>query len=285
MVAAIAMAGCGSVHNGGPAASSAVQVLAAETILGDIAQNVAGKRIAVGTLLPPIVDPHEFQPTPGDAVKIAQSQVLIVNGLGYEAWLTKSLQDSGGPRRIVVASDGLPSNGDPHLWMVPRNVIHYAQNIRAGLSAADPAGGPVYGANTEAYAAQLTDLDHWIQSEVARIAPEKRLLVTNHDALGVFAHAYGFRVVGTVIPSVTNEASPSARQLADLIREIQSSGAPAIFLDVSENQDLARQIALESGAMVVTDLYVETLSPPGGPASTYLDMMKHDVSVIVDALK
>ncbi len=269
-------------------------MLAIETFLGDIAQNVAGNRLKIETLLPLAVDPHEFQPTPQDAIKIAESQVLVVNGLGYETWLTKDLENSGGQRLVVVASDGLTPNpdpsgehpdGDPHMWMDPSNVIYYVQNIRDGLAQADPAGRDIYNANADAYIAKLRDLDQWVKGEVAQLPEEKRLLVTNHDALGYFAQAYGFKVVGAVIPSVTTEASPSARQMTGLIDGIKSSGAPAIFLDVGENQDLAKQIASESGAKVVTDLYVESISAPDGPAPTYIDLIKHDVSVIVEALR
>ncbi len=267
--------------------------MAAETFLADIAQNVAGAREHVESLIAVGVDPHEFQATPQDAIKLAQSDVVILNGLGYEAWLTQSLQGTG-HGITVVATDGLSANpdptnqhpaGDPHMWMNPLNAIRYVENIRDGLTKADAAGGATYAANAAAYVAQLNELDAWIKGEVAQIPPERRLLVTNHDALGYFASAYGFRIVGAVIPSITNEASPSAQQVAGLIGTIRSSEAPAIFLDVSENQNLAQQIASESGAKVVTGLYVETLSGADGPAPTYLAMMKHDVALIVEALK
>ncbi len=294
IVVAILIAGCTALGSSGSSPSGSLHVLATETFLGDIAQNVAGQRLKVDALLPVTVDPHEFQPTPQDAIKISQSQVLIVNGLGYETWLTKSLQDSGGQRMLVVASAGLTPNpdpsgehpdGDPHMWMNPLNVVHYVDNIRDALSKADPAGKDVYAANAQAYGARLKDLDAWIKGQVAQVPPEKRLLVTNHDALGYFAQAYGFKVIGAIIPSVTNESSPSAQQMASLIDTIKSSHAPAIFLDINENQNLATQIASESGAKVVTDLYVETLSAPAGPAAAYIDMLHHDVTDIVNALK
>ena len=171
------------------------------------------------------------------------------------------------------------------MWMDPLKVVTYVENIRDGLSKADPAGKDVYAANATAYIQKLKDLDAWIKTQVAQLPPERRLLVTNHDALGYFSQAYGFKVVGAVIPSVTDEASPSAQQMAALIDTIKSSHAPAIFLDISENQKLANQIASESGAKVVTDLYVETLSAPNGPASNYLDMIRHDVTDILNALK
>ncbi len=290
---AVFLTGCSGLSSH-DAQTGGLRVLATETFLGDIAQNVAGTRLKVETLLPVTVDPHEFQPTPQDAIKIAECQVLIVNGLGYETWLTKTFENSGGQGLVVVASAGLSPNpdpsgehpdGDPHLWMNPLNVVQYVENIRDGLTQADPGGKDIYTANAQVYIAQLKDLDQWVKTEVAPLPPEKRLLVTNHDALGYFSEAYGFKVVGAVIPSVTNEASPSAQQMAALIDTIKSSGAPAIFLDISENQKLANQIASESGAKVVTDLYVETISAHDGPAGTYIEMIKHDVTEIVMALK
>ena len=143
----------------------------------------------------------------------------------------------------------------------------------------------VYDENAAAYIQKLNALDTSIKIQVAQIPPEKRLLVTSHDSLGYFAAAYGFQIVGAVIPSVSSEASPSAQHMAALINTIQRTKAPAIFLDASENRNLAQQIASSTGAKVVSDLYVETLSASGGPAATYVDMMQHDASAIVGALK
>ncbi len=284
--AAVVASGCAGTQAQKPAASGTLNVLATTTVLADIAQNVAGSRILVGSVLPPAANPHEYQPTPKDALAIAQCQVLIVNGLGYEAWLPSLLGSSGARPDMVAATDGLQAiGGDPHMWMDPQNVVQYVENIRAGLSRADPAGSASYAANAAAYIASLKDLDGWVRQQVAQVPPGRRLLVTNHDELGYFASAYGFTILGAVIPSVTTDAAPSAQQMAALIQTVKGSGAPAIFLDVNENQNLAGQIASETGARVVTDLYVESLSAKGGPASTYVDMMKYDVTSIVNALK
>ena len=225
VVVAMLLAGCTAVGSSASPPSNSLHVLATENFLGDIAQNVAGDRLHIDTLLTPGIDPHEFQPTPQDAIKISQSQLLIVNGLGYETWLTKSLEDSGGQRLLVIATQGLAPNpdpsgehpdGDPHMWMNPLKVVNYVENIRDGLSKADPGGKGTYAANAGAYIQKLKDLDTWIKTQVAQVPPEKRLLVTNHDALGYFSEAYSFTVVGAVIPSVTNESSPSAQQMAAL---------------------------------------------------------------------
>ncbi|MGA2490384.1 MAG: zinc ABC transporter substrate-binding protein [Anaerolineales bacterium] len=291
LTASLFMTACQSAA---PRASGLPRVMATESFLGDIAQNVARSRIKVDTLLPVTVDPHEYQPKPQDVTRLAQAQVLIVNGLGYEAWLQKTLDSLGGQRQVIVATNGLapdpdPSGehpeGDPHMWMNPLNTINYVLQIRDGLTQADPAGKDVYSQNADAYIAKLQALDQWVKDQVIQLPVERRLLVTNHDALGYFAKAYDFKIVGAVIPSVTTDASPSAQQLASLIDTIKSSGARAIFLDIGENQELALQIASETGVKVVTDLYVESTSGPNGPAPTYIDMIKYDVTTILDALK
>jgi zinc/manganese transport system substrate-binding protein len=268
--------------------------MATESFLADIAQNVAGNRIRVDTLLPVTVDPHEYQPKPQDVTKLAQAQVLIINGLGYESWLQKTLDSLGGQRLVIVATNGLApapdpsgknSAGDPHMWMNPLNVINYVQQIRDGLSQADPAGKDIYSRNADAYIVKLQSLDQWVKSQVSQLPVQKRLLITNHDALGYFAKAYNFKIIGAIIPSVTTDASPSAQQLASLIDTIKRSGARAIFLDIGENQKLAQQIASETSVVVITNLYVESTSGPNGPAPSYTDMIKHDVIAILDALK
>ena len=275
-----------------------LKVLAIESFLSDMAQNVAGDRCKVATLLPSGVDPHSFDPTPADVVKVAECNVLIVNGAGLEVFLERLLKNAGGVRRTIEASAGLVSRmaregeaaredgheGDPHFWLSARNAMTYVKNIRDGLSEADPAGKDVYAANAQAYIARLEELDRWIEEQVAQLPPERRLLVTNHESFGYFADRYGFRIVGTVVPSVSTDASPSARQLAHLIGKIRETGTHAIFLETGANPQLPRQVAKETG-IKVAELYDHSITAPDGPAPDYISMMKYDTTTIVNALK
>lgn len=264
-------------------------ILTTTTILADVARNVAGDRLTVKSLLPAGTDPHSYQPVPQDVAKIGESNVLVVHGAGYENFMESLLESAGGNATLIDASTGLrllseEQGTDPHVWLDPNNVVAYADNIRDGLIQYDPEGTEVYAANASAYIDRLTELDAWINGQVAQIEPQRRVLVTNHEAFRYFAERYGFIVVGAIIPSFSSNSAPSAQQMANLIEQIKLHEAPAIFLDASDNPDLARQIAAETDVKVVTDLHLESLTE-GGPAGTYIDMMKDNVTKIVQALQ
>lgn len=182
--------------------------------------------------------------------------------------------------RFRSGADGF----DPHAWLDPTNVIVYVDNIREGLTEFDPDGAEIYQANASTYIDQLAELDVWIHEQVAQIQPQHRVLVTNHESLGYFAERYGFTIVGAVMPSFSSDSSPSAQQMAGLIEQIKHHEALAIFLDASDNPDLAKQIAAETDVKVVRDLHLESLTQ-GDPASTYIDMMQDNVTKIVQALQ
>lgn len=287
-----------------------LRVLAAESFLGDIAQNVAGERVTVDVLIPAGVDPHAFEPTPRDIARIAGCDVLIINGAGLEQWLEKTLRAAGGTHATVEASAGLASravgegeeaapaegehadedghgheDGDPHFWLDPLSVVRYVENIRDGLIQADPQGEEVYTRNAQAYIEQLQALDQWIAAQVEQVPAERRRIITNHESFGYYADRYGFTVVGTVIPSTSSSASPSAQQLARLVDSIRAASAPAVFLETGSNPQLANQLARETGIKVVTGLHTHSVTGAGGEAPTYLEMMRANTRKFVDALK
>jgi ABC-type Zn uptake system ZnuABC Zn-binding protein ZnuA len=268
------------------ASTNGIKVIAAESFLADIAQQVGGDRTKVDALIPAGLDPHSFEPTPREMAKVADCDLLIISGNGLEEWLKGILTNIGGSKKIIEASAGLQSNnGDPHFWLDPNNVITYVNNIQDALTSLNPQGKAIYAANAAAYIQKLTQLDTWIKDQVSKIPPLQRLLVTNHETLGYFAARYGFQIVGSLIPSLSPDASPSAQQLAQLTDAIRSTTARVIFLDVGNNPQLAAQIASETKAKVITQLYSESLSLADGPAPDYITMMKYNVSIIVSALQ
>src|ERR1041384_2377840 len=180
--------------------SSRADILTTTTILADITRNVAGDKLVTQSLLPFGADPHSYQPVPQDTKKINESKVLITNGADYERSLEPLLANAGDKQELVEASTGLrlltdPNNDqevDPHLWLDPNNVIVYVDNIREGLTHFNPDGADLYQANARAYITRLQELDAWINGQVSQIPPKRRVLVTNHEALGYFAERNGF---------------------------------------------------------------------------------------------
>jgi ABC-type Zn uptake system ZnuABC Zn-binding protein ZnuA len=288
LLLALLVSACGGQAASGPSRNAPV-ILTSTPWLADVTRSIAGGRLQVESLLPDGSDPHSYQPTPQDAARIAESKLIIINGAGYEQFLRSLLENAGGEAAVVEASTGVSSleeagSVDPHMWLDPNNMIVYVGNIRDALTRLDPEGEAVYKSNADSYIGQLKALDSWIQEQVSLVPAGKRLLITNHESLGYFAKRYGFNVAGTVIKSFSSDASPSAQQLAALIDEVRSGGAPAIFLDSADSDTFAQQIANETGVKVVTGLHLESLTS-GPPADTYINMMKSNVTQIVDALK
>ncbi|KAB7770858.1 metal ABC transporter substrate-binding protein [Xanthomonas maliensis] len=274
-----------------------LRVVASFSILGDLVRQVGGQRVAVTTLVGPEGDAHVYQPTPADARALGGSDLVIVNGLGFEGWLDRLVHASGYRGRIVVASDGVVprrldaanarashahSPLDPHAWQSVPNVERYVANIAAALSAADPQGASVYRANAARYTLQLHALHAQILRSIAALPPHQRTIVTSHDAFGYFAATYGLRFEAP--QGVSTEAEASAHDVAALIAQIRHDGAAALFVEDITDPRLLQQIAHETSIRIGGTLYSDALSQPGGPASTYLDLMHHNLTALLQAL-
>lgn len=284
MCAGLWAAGCGGAGEATGSEPKGEFVLADTSFMADIAQNVAGNRLAVAALMPVGTDPHTFEPTPQDAKRVADSRAVIINIAGFEPMVDDLIAGAGGGNLPVVeAAAGITGvTRDPHVWLDPVLVITCAKNIAEGLARVDPEGAAVYRSDAEVYAGELRELDAWIAQQVAGIPAERRLLVTNHESLAYFAERYGFRIVGAVFPTTAGEGAPSAQQLAALVEDIRAADAPAIFLETGSNADLARRVAEETGVELVTDLYIHSLGENG---PTYLQMMRWNITRIVEILR
>jgi zinc/manganese transport system substrate-binding protein len=305
------------------AQGSSLRVIATTTILQDIAQNVAGDIIPVAALVPTDGDVHAFDPTPADVQKIADANLILVNGAGLEPFLDRLIADSGTQGKVVAVSQGVgiqqflsieerassgsytPSilgisgsyqcgvpqpgeeigNCDPHLWQNVTNVIVYTVNIRDALIAADPANSDAYNTNAGNYIVKLQKLDADIFAGLQNIPPANRVLVTNHDALGYFAARYGFTIAGVVLPGGATNQEPNPQQVAALIDTIKAQSVKAIFLENISSDKLASQIADQSGVTVVQALYTDALGKKGTPGDTYIGMMYANLTTIQNALQ
>ena len=283
-------------------------VVASFSILGDLAKVVGGGRVHVTTLVGPDEDAHAFEPRPADAKAIAQTRLLIVNGLGFEPWAQKLAQSAGYKGQSVVASEGVKASAqaeekghdsqsqsqsqtnshfaekiDPHAWQNPANAALYVRNIAAGLAKADPAGAPIYQANAAAYVKELQALDAWASAQFAAIPTAKRKVITSHDAFGYFAAHYQIEFLAP--QGVSSDAQPSAKQVALLIRQIQREKIRAIFLENMSDPKLLTQLSKDAGVKPGAALYSDALSRLGKPGTTYLQMMRHNVTQLAAGMK
>ena len=288
IMVSLAMAGAVPVRAQTPAK---LPVVATFSILADFARNVGGERIDAAALVGPDGDSHVYQPKPADAKKLGAARLILVNGLGLEGWIDRLIKASGAKAPVVVATKGIKPQQmreeggvelDPHAWQSIADAKIYVANIRDGLIAADPAGEADYRANAEKYLGKLDTLEAEVKREIAKIPPGRRQIITTHDAFGYFGTAYGFRFIAP--EGVSTETEASARDVAKIIRQIKSQKIPAVFLENVTDPRLARSIAAESGATVGGTLYSDALSPPDGPASTYIDMMRNNVRELAAAL-
>lgn len=285
----------------GARAEQKVKVVASFSILGDLAKNVGGERVEVTTLVGPNGDAHVYEPTPADAKALCRADLVVVNGFGLEGWMDRLVQTSGYKGPVVVASKGIKPREmaeeehqttaghhhkhkiDPHAWQDLSNGLIYVEDLTQALSAVDPAGASTYRANGEAYKDKLRELDQWVKAEFAGIPPQKRRMITTHDAFGYLGAAYGITIMSPM--GVSTESEPSAGGMAQLIRQIRQEKITAVFIENVSDPRLMQQVAKESGITTGGELYSDALSKPDGAAPTYIDMFKNNVTKIVTAMR
>lgn len=260
-----------------------LRVVASFSILADLVREIAGGTVTVSTLVGPNADAHVFEPGPDDARRLAEADLVVVNGLGFEGWLGRLVSASGYRGPVVVASQGVPARQqgrapDPHAWQDLSHGQRYVQNLRDALLRLRPALGNIIGPRSTRYIQELAALDLDVRRRFARIPPAKRRVLTSHDAFGYFGAAYGIEFLSVQGMNTDSEALPSV--VAGLIEQIRRQKVRAIFIENITDPRLMERIAKESGASVGGHLYSDALSPPGTEADTYLKLFSHNAATI-----
>jgi zinc/manganese transport system substrate-binding protein len=271
-------------------ARAELTVASLSTITTDIAQNVGGDAIKLIPIIKPGIDPHEFQPSPLDVRQIESADLVLITGKGIEGYLTKLEEAVGNKAKFVDTGSTIPAlkleeEGriveDPHWWHSVENVKKATLVVKKHFIAHDPANEALYEKNTAAYLGKLSDLQKWAKQEVAKLPREKRKLVTSHDAFQYLARDFGFRIYA--IEGVSTDDQPSSKKVTDLIGTIRSEGVKAVFFESIENPKVIGEITRETGAKVGGELYADGLGAK--EASTYPDMVRYNITTIVEGLK
>jgi ABC-type Zn uptake system ZnuABC Zn-binding protein ZnuA len=287
IVAAGIVAGCGGSSSPGNAKLTAV---ATTTQVADLVRNVGGRRVGVDQILQPNSDPHEYEPRPSDAKAVATAALVVRSGGDVDDWLGGVIDNAGGDAPVLTLIDrvrtreGRGDRVDPHWWQDPRNAELAVRSIRDALAEVDPAGAAGYRRNAARYLSRLRRLDQQTAACIERIPAARRKLVTTHDALGYYAGRYGLEVIGAVIPSLSTQAQPSAKDVQALVDQIERTQVSAIYPESSINPKLERAVARESGANIGQPLWADTLGPQGSSGATYVDSIAANTAALVDGL-
>jgi zinc/manganese transport system substrate-binding protein len=264
------------------------RVVASFSILADMAQELAPAGVQVTALVGPDSDAHVYEPSPADGRRLAQADLVLINGLGFEGWIERMVKVSGYHGVVVVASQGIePRTGghhdaDPHAWQDLALARRYSANLSAAFTRRWPAQRDEITRRGADYVARIDSLDAQVRGWLGAVPRAQRRVITSHDAFGYFGAAYG---VDFLAPQGWNTHSePSAAAVARLIRQIKTEGVRAIFIENISDPRLVERIAREGGVRVGGTLYSDALSRPGGPADTYLNLFKHNASVLAQAL-
>ncbi|GGY02226.1 ABC transporter substrate-binding protein [Litchfieldella qijiaojingensis] len=305
-------------------ADEPIDVVASFSILADMAKNVGGEHVAVTSLVGPDSDTHVFSPSPSHARALAEADLVVFNGLQFEGWMERLIDSSDYAGPLVIATDGIETlayhghehgyahghdehddehghddhedhddhghddehdehdhgDRDPHAWQNLSLGKLYVANIRDGLIEADPDNAEAYRQNAERYINELEATDAEIRALIGEI-PNDTGVVTGHDSFGYFSNAYGVRFLSPA--GLSTEVDPSAADMAALLDVIHEQGIQALFHESMTNPSTIDQLAEEAGLPIAGTLYADALASEG-EASTYLGMMRHNASVLHDAL-
>ena len=286
------LAGLAALAPASAVAETPLAVLATFSILGDMTRQVGGAGVSVRALVGPDADTHTYQPRPADLRALAQSRVLVTNGLGLEGWLDRLTGAAAFRGTTIVAAqrvtprtmkeDGGAESTDPHAWQDPRNGVLYAEAIGQGLGTADPAHAATYAAAAKAYADRISQMDAWIEARLAAVPHDRRRIITTHDAFGYYGARYDIEFLAP--EGINTEFEPSAKAIAALVAQIKRENVRAVFIENMTSPRMAKMLAQETGAVLGGTVYSDALSPPDGPAATYLAMLKHNTTLFAAAL-
>ena len=269
-------------------AEQPLKIVASFSIIGDMVKQIAGNDADLKTLVGANGDAHEYEPTAADAKTIAQADIVFINGLGLEGWIERLIKSSGYKGKVITLTAGITplkkgTHEDPHAWQDIENAKIYVRNISATLQTANPTQSKKYKENTDAYINKLTEVDGWVKQKISKIPPEKRKVISMHDAFQYFARQYGIEFIAPLGNST--ESDVSAADMARIIDAVRKRHITAIFLENMTDSRLIKQLESDAKAHIGGTLYSDALSEPDGPAADYIGLFRHNVAALTAAMQ
>lgn len=267
-------------------------ILTTFTVLADMAQNVAGDKAIVESITKPGAEIHGYEPTPSDLERGQSADLILDNGLNLERWAARFYNSfpqvshvtlSEGVQPVNIAENAYQGEPNPHAWMSPQNALVYVENIRKALGNLDPANASTYSANAAAYSQQIRAIDARLKQAISAIPPDQRYIVSCEGAFSYIARDYGLKEV--YIWPVNAEQQATPKQVERVINTVKANQIPAVFCESTVSNEAQLQVAKETGAEFAGVFYVDSLSPPDGPATTYLKLLEYNVNTLINGLQ
>ncbi len=267
-------------------------ILTTFTVLADMAQNVAADKAIVESITKPGAEIHGYEVTPSDLKRGKDADRILENGLNLERWATRFYNSlpkvshitlSDGVQPVNIAEDAYRGKPNPHAWMSPKNALIYVENIRKALGTLDPPNASSYDVNAAKYSDQIREIDAKLKQAISAIPPDKRYIVSCEGAFSYIARDYGLKEVYLWPVNAEQQATP--KQVERVINTVKANQIPAVFCESTVNNEAQLQVAKETGAKFAGVFYVDSLSPPDGPASTYLKLLEYNVNTLIKGLQ
>jgi zinc/manganese transport system substrate-binding protein len=267
---------------GGP-----IQVVTSFSILEDLVRELGGAQVRITNLVGRNSDAHMYQPKPSDAKAITRADLVILNGLGFEGWITRLMDLNDYRNARLVASDGVQAlmigdETDPHAWQSFDNIAVYVGNITRALVALRPEHKAEFTQRHAAYLQRVQALQREMLERISAVPPQQRVVVTSHDAFGYLGREFNIQFLAPV--GLSTDAEATANDVSGIIREIRRLGVRALFMENINNPRLLEQISAETGISIGGRLYSDALGDIDGPSATYLSMMRHNIESLATAL-
>lgn len=266
------------------------KVVASASIFEDMASHLGKELIETASVVPIGGDPHVYEPTPSDAVLVANADLILINGLTFEGWINELAENSGTNGRLILITEGIKpiaseqykGASDPHAWMDAQNGIIYAQNISKALQEIDPENKEKYQQYLSDYIDQLKELDRYIEQEITSIPEQQRVLITSHDAFAYYGKRYGIKL--SAIMGISTDAEAQTSDIIRVTETIKKSGVPAIFIESTINPKLLQQIAKDNNVKIGGELFADSIGDEDSEGHGYIEMLRYNTDVIVGAL-
>lgn len=266
------------------------KVVATASMIADMARNIAGDNLEIECIVPIGGDPHLHEPTPGDARMVSSADIILMNGLTFEGWLTELINNSGTKANTVLVTKGIQpiesltyaNSTDPHAWMAASNGLVYIENIKNAFINLDVKNQSSYEANYTAYKQRLEDLDAYIVEKIKTIPEKRRILITSHDAFQYYGRRYGIQL--EAILGTSTDADIQTSDIIRLNKVIRENEVPALFIESTVNPKTLKQLASDNNISIGGELYADSIGDEDSPAPSYYDMLKYNTDTIVKAL-